>query len=237
MIGFGTFGFWRRRKPDMLEDPKGLIIENFTTSTEDFYQSVEGALSDMKLPDLAISREFIREGGPFSKEREYLRMRRERLIFDVCAAQFGTSFYFSIRFAEIPVVLYLWQLLVVLLFLGALGMMYSAIMGPFWGPSMVVLNVLAAVVLLPNLATLRLHRLDDFFMQIPIFGIVYEAWFRPETYHRIDSRAAYVETVKTIVQRRINEVTGDAGLKLTEIESLQPKELRDFASAMKRWTK
>ena len=65
------------------------------------------------------------------------------------------------------------------------------------------------------------------------------AWCGPKlaTYYRLDSRAAYVETVKTIVQRRIDEVTGEQGLQLTAIESLQPKELRNFASAMKRWTK
>jgi len=99
------------------------------------------------------------------------------------------------------------------------------------------LNVIAAFVLLQNLATLRLHRLDDFIMQLPVFGIVYEVMFRPETYYRIDTRTMYLETMKLVVQRRIEEATGEKGIQLVEIDSLQPRELKNLATALKPWTK
>jgi hypothetical protein len=233
---FGTFGTWRRKKPELLEDPKGLLVENFSTSTDEFYAAVEAALAEKKVPDLEITRTLFAEGGLLSSQREYLRMRRERLLFDVCAAPFGTSFFFSIRFAEIPVILYVWQLLLVLLFIAGIGAAYWAIMGLHWGAVMFVLNLIAVVVLLRNLVELRLHRLDDFLLQLPVFGIVYEAWFRPETYYRVDTRTMYVETIKFIVQRRIEEVTGQKGIQLVDIDSLQPRELKQLAAALKRWT-
>ncbi len=47
----------------------------------------------------------------------------------------------------------------------------------------------------------------------------------------------YVETMKIVVQRRINSVTGEEGLQLTNIDSLQPKPLRELTAAMKSWAK
>jgi hypothetical protein len=234
---FGTFGFWRRRKPEPIEGTQGLYLENFSTSTDEFYQSVEVELLEMQIPELDVTRELFREGGLFSSQREYLRLRRERLIFDVCAAPFGTSFFFSIRFSEIPVILYVWQLLLALLLLAGVCFAYLAVMGPIWGSVMFGLNVVAVFVLLPNLVSFHLHRLDDFLMQVPVFGILYENFFRPETYYREDTRAMYVETMKIVVQRRINSVTGEEGLQLTNIDSLQPKPLRELKAAMKSWAK
>jgi hypothetical protein len=234
---FGTFGLWRRRRPDPIEATKGLYLENFSTSTEEFYRGIEAELTEMRAPDLEVTRQRFREGGLLSSHREYLRLRRERLVFDVCAAPFGSSYFFSVRFSEIPVVLYIWQLLLVLLVLGIVAQAYWLLLGFTWGWIMLVLNVIAIFVLLPNVVTLRLHRLDDFLMRLPVFGVVYEAIFRPQTYYREDTRAMYVETMKIIVQRHIDLVTGQQGLQLTEIESLQPSALRDLMVATKRWKK
>lgn len=220
----------------LLEQPKGIYLEDFSISGDEFYQSIEQEIAARQFPELTISRENFWEGSYFvSTRRQYLRMRRERLVFDICAAPFGTSFFFSVRFAEIPVVLYNWQLLLVLCFLGGVAMSYLQVMGTYWGAVMFVMNLVALVVLLPNLVALKLHRLDDFLLQVPVFGVLYEAWFRPETYYRIDSRTMYIEMVKTIVQRRIDEVTGQQGLQLVDIDSLQPLELSNLAAAFKRF--
>ncbi len=45
----------------------------------------------------------------------------------------------------------------------------------------------------------------------------------------------YVETIKAVVQRQIDQVTGQQGLKLQEVESLQPQGLKALASALKGW--
>jgi len=234
---FGTFGLWRRNKPEMIEDPRGTYLEDFSTSTDEFYSAIEAELVERRFPELVVTRERFREGGPLSARREYLRMRRERLVFDICAAPIGTSFYFSVRFAHIPVILYVWQLLIFCALLFAIFNLYWMLMGLFWGVSMFVLNVIAVFVLLRNAVALELHRLDDFLLRLPVFGIIYENFFRPETYARIDTRAMYVESIKRIVERKLDEVTGQSGVRLTDIESLQPRELTTLTSAFKRWAR
>ena len=73
-------------------------IDNLQYSSADFYKSMEKAIEDQKLPDVKLSLENISEGGLFSSKRLYLRITRRGLIFDICAAPFGTNFFFSYWF-------------------------------------------------------------------------------------------------------------------------------------------
>lgn len=91
------------------------LIPGFNTSTKEFYDAVEQELKARQVPGLDLFHVDFAEGGALSAKREYLRMTRERLIFDVCASPFGTAYFFSCRFAEIPAVVELWQLIVLLL--------------------------------------------------------------------------------------------------------------------------
>lgn len=105
--------FFRSKRADVLSHWYSLV-PNFGTSAKEFYETIERALQERKVPGLEISRVEFSEGGILSDKREYLRMSRERLVFDVCGAPFGTSYFFSCRFAEIPAVIQLWQLLLLL---------------------------------------------------------------------------------------------------------------------------
>src|ERR1041385_643353 len=87
------------------------LVPGFTTSAQDFYETIEEELKHRQVPSLKMSRIDFAEGGMLSDKRTYLRMIRERLVFDICAAPFGTSFFFSCRFAEIPAVFKLSQVL------------------------------------------------------------------------------------------------------------------------------
>ncbi len=78
------------------------LIESFQFSPQEFYARVEKALADRKIPEIELDRVDWKEGGPFSARREYLRITRERLMFDVCAAPFGTGFFVSHWFGEKP---------------------------------------------------------------------------------------------------------------------------------------
>ena len=77
-------------------------IENFQTSTMEFYAAVEQALKPHEIPDYSVSRIDWREGGVLTARREYLRIKRGKLAFDICAAPFGTGFFFSSWLAELP---------------------------------------------------------------------------------------------------------------------------------------
>ncbi|MFM7232369.1 MAG: hypothetical protein ACKO3S_10315 [bacterium] len=71
------------------------LIENFQTSPKDFYTSVELALDRRHVPGLKTSRVKWSEGGLLSPDREYLRVEGDRHTFDICAAPFGSGFFFS----------------------------------------------------------------------------------------------------------------------------------------------
>src|SRR5258708_5942539 len=111
------FGFFKTKRADII-DHWYALIPGFNTSTKEFYQGVETELKVREVPGLEMFHVDFAEGGVLSRQREYLRMTRERLVFDICAAPFGTAYFFSCRFAEIPAVVQIWQLLVVLAALG-----------------------------------------------------------------------------------------------------------------------
>jgi hypothetical protein len=77
-------------------------LENFQTSTMEFYAAVERALAPKQIPEYSTSRVDWRKGGMLSARREYLRVKRGKLVFDICAAPFGTGFFFSSWLAEVP---------------------------------------------------------------------------------------------------------------------------------------
>jgi hypothetical protein len=71
------------------------LIDNLQCSSMAFYQSVEATIGERKVPQAKLARVNWPEGGIFSARREYLRIRRKGLIFDICAAPFGTGFFVS----------------------------------------------------------------------------------------------------------------------------------------------
>lgn len=77
-------------------------VGNFNTSTMEFYAAIEVALQPRQIPEYSTSRIDWRESGMVSAQREYLRVRRGKLAFDLCAAPFGTGFFFSWWLAELP---------------------------------------------------------------------------------------------------------------------------------------
>ena len=91
-------------------------IQNLQESPQKFYNSLVSAISQRKLPDIDISRIDYREGGVFSAKRLYLRVQRKEHIFDICAAPFGSGFFFSWWRSE-KISLF-WDLVMIIPFLG-----------------------------------------------------------------------------------------------------------------------
>ena len=87
MLGF------KPKKADVLSHWY-IPVPNFNASTVEFYTAVEKELNEQKVPGLEISRVDFSEGGLLSDKRTYLRMTRERLVFDICAAPFGTNYFY-----------------------------------------------------------------------------------------------------------------------------------------------
>jgi hypothetical protein len=71
------------------------LIEGFQESPQRIYSLLEEAIDRREIPDVKISRINYPEAGVLSARREYLRVQRMDHVFDVCAAPFGTGFFFS----------------------------------------------------------------------------------------------------------------------------------------------
>ena len=215
------FGLFGKKKADVIEHWYSLI-PGFTTSTKDFYAAVEKELKDRQVPGLEIFYVDFAEGGVLSNKREYLRMTRERLVFDVCAAPFGTASFFSCRFAEIPTAIKLWQLLVVLLAAFMTVNYTIKYLGLILGGIVLLAGFMFLIYLLRNAAAIGLKNLDATLIKSPVFGPIYENWFRKETYYRHDTRLMYLDTVNAVVKAKVEETTGAKGIKLIRYQENCP---------------
>ena len=215
-------GLWKKRKPEELRPPTYTLVDDFQTSPDSFYQSIEEELQQRKVPGLELMRLDYREGGMLSSKRDYLRMRRERLTFDLCSAPFGTSWFFSYRFCEIPAPFPFWQFIVVLLLLSGLILGYLALFGMVWGGVTIGMTILGFILLLRNTLTLGLEDFDAWLLTVPVFGRLYEILLRKETFFRQDTRLMYVEMVERIIKAKINEVTASEGIEKVEFIEARP---------------
>jgi len=216
------FGLWKKRKPEELKQPTYALIDGFETSTDAFYQSIENELNARNVPGLELVRIDYREGGPLSSKRDYLRMRRERLTFDLCSAPFGTSWFFSYRFCEIPAPFPGLQLLIVAGLLTALVFGYIALFGMLWGGITIGMTAIGFALLLRNTLTLGFEDFDAWLLTVPVFGRVYEAIFRKETFFRHDTRLMYAEMMERVIQDKIKEITASEGIEKVEFIESRP---------------
>jgi hypothetical protein len=207
------FGFLKSKRADVLSHWY-TPVPNFNISTQDFYTAVEKELKTQQVPGLEISQVEFSEGGLLSDKRTYLRMTRERLVFDVCAAPFGANYFFSCRFAELPAVVKLWQLAVLVVGFLALVALFWKLLGFWLGSIALAAFLLLIVYLLRNAVAMGLKDLDASFIKSPLFGPVYEAWFRKESYYRQDTRLMYLTVVEGIIKKLVEQETAAKGVKL-----------------------
>ena len=189
--------------------------DNFSLPPSEFYEAVEKKLKDIQVPGLELSREEFAEGGILSGNRVYLRMMRERLAFDICAAPFGTRYFFSCRTSYVPAVVKIWHIVVVL---GLLLAVHYGLTQYFANPvaSIVLVAglVLAVALMLRNVAIMGLSDVDAMLLKTPALGPIYERVFRKDSYYRQDTRLMYLDTVPAVIQALAEDVTGAKGVKL-----------------------
>ncbi|MCW0217932.1 MAG: hypothetical protein OJI67_06390 [Prosthecobacter sp.] len=227
-----TFGIWRRKRPEVIKywyTP----IDQGSFSTNEFYSQIEGWLQERKFPGIEVTREEFSEGGALSPLRQYLRIRRERLVFDVCSAPFGEAWFFSARQAQIPVSLMIWELLLILAVVAAVAFGYIQLFGLIAGSAIILFSLMGGFVLMRNALTLGLHDLDAFFLRIPVFGTLYEL-VRKETYHRFDTRVMFLDQTEALVKRAIEETTAAGGFKQVEFKEAYPEAHPALASLLRR---
>jgi len=210
----GIFGF--KTKKDEVLDHWISFADGLVLPPQEFYEAVEKAMADQKIPAMEVSRVEYAEGGLLSDKRLYLRMLRERLAFDMCAAPFGNNFFFSCRTIHSPPVLRPWHIAVAFtFFVGVYYLLVKALGEPFANIALVALLIAIAEVF-RNAVGMGLADLDNALMKIPVVGPIYENWFRKETYYRQDTRLVYLKIVPGIIKEVAEEMTAAKGVKLTE---------------------
>lgn len=202
-------------------------------SSAEFYDSVEAELAERKLPRLRSSRPEFHEGSALSDKRVYLRLERERYAFDVCAAPFGTGYFFSYRMIEKPRSRLAFVLLLVACLLagalalrtglgiieiaiGALGLLLLAS----------VASPLNARIVTPDEAKAGTvatggSDFDSAILNIAVVGELYES-IRADTYYRYDTRLLFQTIVPDIVKRKVDGLTSRDGVTLLNAYEYSP---------------
>lgn len=199
------------------------LYEKGQFSSASFYDSIEAELQERKLPQLKASRPEFHEGSLISDKRVYLRLERERYAFDVCAAPFGTGYFFSLRLVEKPRSLFA---LFALMFGGMIMAMFLARYGFF----AVVLGM-GALVCAFSVYVVRIKGgpvtpgdgfdLDSFLLNTALIGAWYER-VRRDTYFRYDTRLLFQSIIPGVVKKKAEEIMAKDGVTLLEAYEYEP---------------
>ncbi len=207
------------RKPQV-EGHWHSLIESFSTSSLDFYELVKANIARREIPDLKISEVEWKQGGLGSGKRVYLRVSREGLNFDICAAPFGTGYFFSWWLAKIKRVFL--DLLFIVVYLVVGFMLYRAMSGdsqngePSHGCAAVFIAPLIFFGVLLGLGFLVRYGdmgAEPTVLSMPITGFFYGLIFRPQTYFNEDTATMFRESIHHAVTEAIDQVTSAQGVR------------------------
>jgi hypothetical protein len=215
-----VFGF-KNNKGDILAYDLA-HADGFSFSPQEFYAKVEQELATRKIPGMEISRVQFAEGGLLSDQRVYLRLMRERLCIDTCAAPFGNIFFFSSRTVYVPALVRLWHIVAALVFFNIIGALLVKPLGPTFAGIAVISLVFALAGVLRNASSGRFSDLDALLLRIPVVATIYEDWFRVETYYREDTRNLYRLLLPQFIKELADETCAAKGFKLEPHMKPQP---------------
>ena len=211
------------------------LFESFQASPLTFYQAVASAIETRKVPELQQSRIEFKEGGSLTAHREYFRIVRGRYAFDICAAPFGTGFFFSWWLTEIKSWVG-WLYLLGFLFVGevAAKIIYTLI------PTSDIINLNGFVYTPLALAALfwafgyavreGFINMEQIVLMTPFVGWVYEHVFNPATFYNLDSAMMFQQAVHNAVMEVIDGMTKANGLRALSEGERKPI-LRAFAKS------
>lgn len=196
------------------------LVPDFSTSPIEFYEAVEAAVRRREVPDMRCSRIEYHESGVLSALRVYQRIERKKLAFDICAAPFGTGFFFSWWLTE-PKKSYKAQGCLLFLLLFVLSFFIQAKF-ELKGCAIAFLLGIAAVVVLVMGARGGWLISEDIILDTPYLGAIYEYFFDPETFYKEDTRIMYREMVHAAVLEAVDGTLQTKGLRALAPEDRQP---------------
>lgn len=198
------------------------LLEQFNYSPREFYKLVEKNLDLRQVPGAGAELRLLREAGILSPERLYLSVRRERLVFLLCAAPFGSGFFVSSRLLDYRSEANLLHYLAGLALLGGAGFAAFA----KWGlvPGLFTLGLLFTLAwsVFRQAVAEGCEWLDDRLVATPVLGPLYESFFRPDTYYRRDTAEMFRQAVHNAVMQAMDEMTTEKGIRGLSTEERTP---------------
>ena len=196
-------------------------VEGLSTSTLEYYASVEKALRDKEVPELRIERTTVSESGILSAKREYLRVRYGRLMFDICGAPFGKDFFFSWWLVKrTPGFAALWGCLT-LIGLPLLVLAFIAGMGFLKGMFFALVAIGVGAAVLRGAFSDGWSAIEDSILVMPIIGLIYRMFVKPVTYYSEDTRLMFEDTVHRVVVQVVSGI-----LTLNKLPEIVPEKLK-----------
>lgn len=220
------FGLFKRKRPQVCSQWITPLLE-FSSDSAKFYDAIEEGLRTWQVPELVTERIIYKDGGPLSPGREYLRVRREALVFDILSARFGTSWWwFSCRGAVLQRSMRWWEVIVFVAFTAAFAASYVYTFGMVVGGIVLGSTLLMLVVMM--VAARSWNGLDDLLLRMPVIGALYESLFRAESYYRDDTRRMYVTVVDCLVREKVREFAAAGGVN--EVQFNQVSDIQQFTT-------
>lgn len=219
------------------------LLDQFQTSSLEFYASIEKAVASRAVPEIHWSRIAHKEGGLASANREYLRMHRGKYAFDICAAPFGTGFFISWWLTEPPLpygflytLVFFSVVMVVFAIAYAIGAAIGAIMSGvmlagFLGICFSFFGVPIGLWLLGSALRRGAIAGESTVLAMPLVGWLYERIFAPTTYYSMDTAIMFQESVHRAVLEVIDCMTTAKGVRALSEGERKPILKRFAASA------
>jgi hypothetical protein len=76
------------------------LFDDFNYSTQAFYDEIENLIEKRKIPKITIRHVELSVNAYSMDRRDYLRIKMDEYIFDICAAPYGTGFFVSWWYGE-----------------------------------------------------------------------------------------------------------------------------------------
>jgi hypothetical protein len=198
-------------------------VEDFNTSTLEFYNSVEEALRAKEAPSVKTDRIDWHETGLLSAKREYLRVSFGRFSFDICAAPFGKDFFFSWWLTKRQPEASLLIGCGGLLGLAVLLVILVSMVGPIFGMLAFLVVIGAGLGALMNGAFASSEVVEDVILSLPIVGTLYRRFLKPVTYYTEDTRLIFEEAVHTVVLHHVEGMLQTKGARALAPEEARPQ--------------
>jgi hypothetical protein len=197
------------------------LIEDHQASALQFYDAVQAVLVARQVPHTVQSKVIFKESGVMSANREYVRILRGTYAFDICAAPFGTGYFYSWWLSEVEAtngVLWFLGVLAALFFttliVGAMSVTFGIIFALFGIPSLLVAGGVAV--------RENYRHVEPVVISMPLFGKAYRRFINPTTFYTYDTALMFQDAVHNAVVEVIDKSLCAQGLRALAADERKP---------------